>query len=156
MSKKILVIEDDNFKAEDLRREILNECEVSIVGSVRDAVVTVLNQSFDIVVLDMALPTFTANAASASGTAQPQGGVEVLRALKSVSAGTPVIIVSQYPDLEVDGEFHSLEQSPGVLSARYGIRVVGAVVYDFQDRTWAGAFRELLRPLVDEGDYILD
>ena len=148
MESKVLIVEDDQFKAEDLRREAVQECKTSIVGSVRDAVVTVLNEVFDVVVLDMALPTFTADAASASGTAQPQGGVEVLRALKSVGAGTPVIIVSQYPDLEVDGEFLSLERSPEVLSVRYGINVIGAVVYDFQDRTWSEPFREMLRPLL--------
>ena len=147
MKINILMVEDDKFKADDLKKEIGCDFGVHVVASVRDAVVGVFEESFDAVVLDMALPTFTADAASASGTAQPQGGVEVLRALKTSGAETPVIIVSQYPDLEVDGQFHSLEASPRVLSERYGIRVVGAVVYDFQNRAWADVFRGLLSEL---------
>ena len=147
MRTRILIIEDDHFKADDLRKEIGGEFEVFVVASVRDAVVKVLEETFDAIVLDMALPTFTADAASSSGTAQPQGGVEILRALRSGNPGTPVIIVSQYPDLEVDGEFHSLDASPRVLSERYSLRVIGAVVYDSQNRTWADVFRGLLNEL---------
>lgn len=144
MSTRILIVEDDKFKADDLKGELVGDCDVTIVVSVRDAVVKVLSEEFDAIVLDMALPTFTADTSSLSGTAQPQGGVEVLRALKSTKMDTPVVIVSQYPDLEIDGIFHSLEAAPKVLSTRYGIGVVGAVVYDFQNRSWSDEFRSLL------------
>ena len=144
MSKSVLIVEDDKFKADDLRKEIAKDWDVTIVASVRDAVVRVLDDGFDAIVLDMALPTFTADSSSLSGTAQPQGGVEVLRALKFTQLGTPVIIVSQYPDLEIDGIFHSLEAAPKVLSERYGIEVVGAIVYDFQNRGWSDEFGRML------------
>ena len=147
MTTSVLIVEDDKFKADDLSREIASGFSITVVASVRDAVIKVLGEAFDVVVLDMALPTFTADAASASGTAQPQGGVEVIRALKSVKTDTPVIIVSQYPDLEIDGKFHSLLGAPKVLSERYSIRVVGAVVYDFQNRAWSDVFRGLLNAL---------
>ena len=147
MNTRILIVEDDKFKADDLKGEMVGDCEVTIVASVRDAVVRVMDEVFDAIVLDMALPTFTADTSSLSGTAQPQGGVEVLRALKSTKLGTPVVIVSQYPDLEIDGVFHSLEEAPKVLSMRYGIGVIGAVVYDFQNRAWSDEFRKLLNRL---------
>ena len=146
MSTRVLIVEDDKFKADDLKNEIASDCDVTIVASVRDAVVRVFDEVFDAIILDMALPTFTADSSSLSGTAQPQGGVEVLRALKSTQLSTPVVIVSQYPDLEIDGVFHSLEAAPKVLSERYGINVVGAVVYDFQDRGWSDEFRKLVSP----------
>ena len=144
MKEKILIVEDDNFKANDLKAKLDDRWKVVTVASVRDAVVKVMQDVYDVIILDMALPTFTADAVSFSGTAQPQGGVEVLRALKSKRASTPVIIVSQYPDLEVDGVFLSLEESPRMLSDRYGIQVVGAVVYDFQNENWVGDFRNLV------------
>ena len=145
MTTRILIVEDDNFKANDLKKELDFDCEVVTVVSVRDAVVKVLQCVFDAIILDMALPTFTADAVSFSGTAQPQGGVEVLRALKSTKANSSVVIVSQYPDLEIDGVFFSLEESPRVLSDRYGICVTGAVIYDFQNRSWVEDFRNLVK-----------
>lgn len=144
MKASILIVEDDSFKADDLKKELGEDYEIDIVTSVRDAVVNVLNYSYSVIILDMALPTFTANAISASGTAQPQGGVEVLRALKNTKKNIPVVIVSQYPDIEIDGSIHTLESSADILSKHYDIRVIGSVEYDFQDRGWVKNFRELI------------
>ena len=66
-------MEDDQFKANDLVEALCENFEVTVVGSVRDAVVRVMEDEYHLIVLDMALPTFTASASSAAGTAQAQG-----------------------------------------------------------------------------------
>ena len=147
MRKRVLIVEDDSFKAKDLRDHVGRAHRVTTVSSVRDAVVRVLEDQFDLILLDMALPTFKSDVLSASGTSQAQGGVEVLRAIKSRGLKTPVIVVSQYPDFEVDGSFLSLMSSPAILSERYGIDVVGAVIYDFQDDNWSDQLKEALSEL---------
>lgn len=144
MNRKILIVEDDEFKANDLAAELQGH-NTQIVHSVRDAVVRVLERDYELLILDMALPTFTANSSSSSGTAQPQGGIEVLRAIKSKRRATNVIIVSQYPDIEIDGIFISLRDAPNVLSERYDINVSHAIVYDFQNRDWAHELSEAMR-----------
>ena len=147
MQTRVLIVEDDNFKANDLCVLIGNANIMTVVGSVRDAVVRVFDEKFDLILLDMSLPTFRSDLSSAGGTSQAQGGVEVLRAIRSKGAETPVILVSQYPDLEMDGKFLSLISSPPILSERYGINVVGAVLYDFQDRAWADQLEKVLSEL---------
>ena len=112
--------------------------------SVRDAVVGVLTDNYDVVILDMALPTCTRSPLSPGGTAQAQGGMEVVRALRSRRSRTPVIIVSQYPDLEIDGEFFSLLLAPTELTERYGLAVVGSILFDFQNRSWVEKFRKMV------------
>lgn len=145
MSKKILVVEDDDFKLVQLEEELRDFGLVTRVQSVRDAVVSVLRNEYELVILDMALPTFTRSLLSPGGTAQAQGGMEVVRALRSRKSQTPVIIVSQYPDLEIDGEFFSLLMAPVVLTQRYGLAVVGSILFDFQNRGWVEKFREMVR-----------
>ena len=141
---RILVVEDDEFKAEQLRPILRRRGEIVLAQSVREAVVTVLSSSFDLVVLDMALPTFTKSPLSSGGTAQAQGGMEVVRALRSRRASVPVIIVSQYPDLEIEGSFVALQSCPEVLQERYDVNLVGAVLFDFDDRSWEERFRGLV------------
>ena len=147
MATRVLIVEDDKFKADDLRREIANGFSIFVVASVRDAVVKVLEKRSTLWFSTWLFRHSRRMLHLLVEQLQPQGGVEVLRALKSVKTETPVIIVSQYPDLEIDGEFYSLLRSPKVLSERYGIRVVGAVVYDFQNRAWTDVFRGLLNEL---------
>lgn len=146
---RILLVEDDEFKAGQLQPVLTGWGTIDTVQSVRDAVVAVLTDHFTLVILDMALPTFTKSALSSGGTAQAQGGMEVIRALKSRRAEVPVIIVSQYPDLEIDGSFQSLESCPSTLEARYGVNVVGAVLFDFDDRSWQEKIEVLLEILCE-------
>ena len=145
MSKNILVVEDDDFKSVQLEAELRDFGLVTRVQSVRDAVVGVLRREYDLVILDMALPTFTRSPLSPGGTAQAQGGLEVVRALRSRRSQTPVIIVSQYPDLEIDGEFFSLLVAPVVLAERYDLAVAGSILFDFQNRNWVEKFRDMVR-----------
>ena len=144
---RVLVVEDDEFKAKDLLAALPGEYDIAVVRSVRDAVVRVMKQEFELVVLDMALPTFSTHASSGGGTAQAQGGVEVVRAMQAKGSGTAVVIVSQYPDVEIDGKFVALERSAEALSTRYGVRVIGAVVYDFRDKAWVTQLQEVMSTL---------
>lgn len=141
---RILIVEDDEFKAEHLRPILGGRGEIVLVKSVREAVVMVLSDDFDLIVLDMALPTFTKSPLSSGGTAQAQGGMEVIRALKSRRASVPIIIVSQYPDLEIDGSFLALQSCPTILRDLYEVNLVGAVLFDFDDQSWEETFRGLL------------
>ena len=141
---RILIVEDDEFKAEQLRPILCGRGEIVLVQSVREAVVLVLKTDFNLIILDMALPTFTKSLLSSGGTAQAQGGMEVIRALKSRRASVPIIIVSQYPDLEIEGSFLALQSCPAILRERYDVKLIGAVLFDFDDRSWEERFRGLL------------
>ena len=141
---RILIVEDDEFKAAQLRPILRGRGAILLVQSVREAVVRVLKEDFDLIVLDMALPTFTKSPLSSGGTAQAQGGMEVIRALKSRRASVPIIIVSQYPDLEIEGSFLALQSCPTILRERYDANLIGAVLFDFDDQSWEERFRSLL------------
>lgn len=147
MRRSVLIIEDDKFKAEDLLGLFHRQYEVTVVTSVREAVVQVINRDFDLVILDMALPTFGTSASSPGGTAQPQGGVEVLREMQAAKRTGAVVVVSQYPDVEIEGRFVVLAECPSQLSRRYEVSVVSAVLYHFQDDEWRTQLEEVIANL---------
>lgn len=101
---------------------------------------------FDLIVLDMALPTFSANAnAGERGHDQALGGVEVLRALKARSLRSRVIIITQYPDIAVGGKRLKLGEAPAVLSRRYDQDVIGGVLYKYRSPANATKLTALLK-----------
>ena len=141
---KALLVEDDEYKINSLCNELPSNYRLSIARSVASAVRAVVESSYDLIILDMALPTFEKQNGGASGSSQPQGGVEVLRALKYAKNNSKIVIVSQFPGIEVDGDFITLEDSVQVLSEKYEIDVVGAIAYDFEDDTWKSEFSEVM------------
>lgn len=139
-----LVVEDDEFKRSDIVKAIGVDYKIDHATSVSSAVKAVFDVKYDLMILDMALPTFEKRTKDSGGTSQPQGGIEVLRALRHLGRSTSAIIVSQFPSLEIDGVFYKLEQTPSELSERYGVKLLGAVLYDFETIDWTREFQGLL------------
>jgi len=146
MNKKVLIIEDDNFKIRDIKK-CLTDWDITAVESVRDGVVSIANEKFDLVILDMSLPTYKKTSRTSSGSSQAQGGLEVLREIKSNADQTKVIIVSQYPDIELDGNLIALEKAPELLKDRYRANMIGAIIYDSESHDWQNKFIEYLATL---------
>jgi len=150
---KVLLVEDEEHKrtelAEFLAGEGIGKNDITVAAGVREAVLSVITTEYDLIVLDMALPTFskTDKEESDGGFAQAVGGVEVLRALSSVEKMSSIIIVTQYPDIILNGEKIRLEKAPKIISKKYKQNVLGAVLYSFKSPTWQKIFSNYLRSL---------
>lgn len=148
MRRKALIIEDDQYKIRDLEKKIFQtKWVLKIVTSVRDGVVEVMTNKYDLIVLDMSLPTFEKTRKTSGGSPQSHGGLEVIREMRLGANKTPTIILSQYPDLELQGEGILIEDSPSALQERYGINVIGGVVYDSELDIWEMKFLDILDQL---------
>ena len=135
--KQVLLVEDEIHKKEELAgylNEFLgNDLCLDVADSVREAVFAVTNVDYDLIILDMALPTFTAGKDSFDGGIdQALGGVEVLRTLKAIGKRNNVVIVTQYPDISIGGKRVKLKAAQSVLEKKYGQIVRGTVLYKYK------------------------
>lgn len=155
MSKKamrqILLIEDEVHKREELSTYLSEfvapEKSIDIVDSVREAVIAVGRKDYDLLILDMALPTFTIkDGVLDGGLDQALGGVEVLRTLKLLGKSTKIIIVTQYPDVYLDGKRIRLRAAQAALSKKYDQDIRGAVLYKYK----SSANRSKLKSILDK------
>lgn len=145
---RILLVEDEVHK-----RDEMNQCvqEVhgfspEVVDGVSSAVLKVMGEDYDLIILDMALSTFGDNADDKNkGHDQAQGGIEVLRALKLANKSTKVIIVTQYPDFYIGGNKVKLKDSPKIIYEKYNQKVVGAVLYHYKSKTTLQRIISILR-----------
>lgn len=146
---RVLLVEDEEHKVNDLTdclKERFGAEEILTVRAVRDAVRAVYGGRFDLIILDMALPTFAmAETSDGGGVAQAVGGVEVLRAMKETDHKCDVVVVTQYPDILINGEQIALKDVPRKIRDRYGINVLAAVLYSYTSPAWRSNFTSLLR-----------
>lgn len=143
-------MEDELHKREELTAALNKyygeDARLVHVDSVHEAFWAASADEFDLIVLDMALPTFSSEESAAKrGHDQALGGVEVLRALKSRGAVSKVIIITQYPDVTVGGKRLKLNEAPRVLSKRYGQDIIGAVLYKYKSPSNSVKLTNLLR-----------
>ncbi len=146
--KSVLLVEDEAHKRDEMRqcvREVYG-VEPALVDSVRGAVVKVMEEDFDLIILDMALSTFGENSEDKNkGHDQAQGGIEVLRALHAAKKQTKVLIVTQYPDFLIGSEKVKLKQAPKVVNEKYRQNVIGAVLYHYKSQSTLQRIMSILR-----------
>jgi CheY-like chemotaxis protein len=140
----VLLVEDDEFKAADVLsvvQEVAPNATITRSGSATAALRQITYNSFDFVLLDMSLPTFDLSGPGGGGSPQGQGGLEVLRLARMLGRESAFIIVTQYPDIEIDGADVSLTRAPKLLTEKFQQPVAACVLYEFDGDAW----REPLR-----------
>ncbi|MGD0107878.1 MAG: hypothetical protein ABSC06_28130 [Rhodopila sp.] len=143
----VLVVEDDEFKAADLLKLLQEGVTGAVIiraASVTSALRAITYGKFDLIVLDMSLPTFDLSGPGGGGSPQGQGGVEILRLARRLEAKTQYIVVTQYPDVEIDGSDVPLAQAAKRLSSHFGIHVKACLPYEFDRDDWQHAFKRAL------------
>ncbi len=145
---RVLLVEDEVHKREEMKRCVQEVyCfHPDVVDGVSSAVSKVMEENYDLIILDMALSTFGENAEDSNkGHDQAQGGIEVLRALKLAKKSTNVIIVTQYPDFYIGGTKVKLKDSPKIIREKYNQNVIGAVLYHYKSQATLQRIMSILR-----------
>jgi CheY-like chemotaxis protein len=108
---RLLLVEDEGPKGEKISfclRNSFPNVDIHIAKSVRSALKKLDQLQFDLVVLDMSLPTFDITEDEHGGRPQGFGGVEVMRDMSNYEIFAPVIVVTAYEYFSADsGDDHS-------------------------------------------------
>jgi CheY-like chemotaxis protein len=150
----VLLVEDDDFKAADVKKVILEfvlNHQIENAASVTSALRALSRGKYELVILDMSLPTFDLSGPGGGGSPEGQGGIEVLRLAKRLSHDSACVIVTQYPDIEIDGKEVSLETASKLLSEKFGMKVVNCILYEFDSDHWRSQLRLSLAEFFKQG-----
>jgi CheY-like chemotaxis protein len=135
----ILLVEDDPFK-EDLLTGALHlmvaTAHFAVARSVQQAVDKLADAEYDLIILDMSLPSHEIRAGGAQPMSQPSGGIEVLLELSYEGRGDRVLIVTQYPEIEFNDVFYALAKFPKAVTKELNVNLQGVVYFSEADGDW--------------------
>lgn len=145
---RVLLVEDEVHKRDEMVQCVQDAYGVTpeIVDGVRSAVMKVVEDNFDVIILDMALPTFGQTAPdSLKGHDQAQGGIEVLRTLRHLSKTPKILIVTQYPDFYIGAQKVKLKDARKVIEGKYGQTVLAGILYKYKSKATLQRITSILR-----------
>lgn len=146
---KILVIEDDSHKLMrilDIVTAHYPLAKIEHIDSVFGAVRYLSEETPDRIILDMSLPSHPPSVGEGSPVAMPAGGIEILLEMRSLrKANIPTIILTQYPDIEIEDEYYTIPQAPSALSKIFGLDNVNVVYYDATNEEWVAPITSFLK-----------
>lgn len=133
--KKILIIDDDNFKKENivnLLNKLNKKYELIVATALNPGLCKLSEDKYDLVLLDMSLPVFDL---SEPDNFESYGGLIFLKEMKRKRINTPTIIITQY---EIFGEGSKQLTSDAIdeLCKKDFQNYLGLIIYSSSKSEW--------------------
>jgi len=145
---KCLVVEDDKFKLDDilcfLQREFGGRANIYTCSASSTAMEQLSKEDFDIAIIDMAIPSHPASEGEGSAYPLPKGGLDVLFEIEALGQRCVSVVLTQYPEVEIDGCLIPVEQAEAEIAEKFDIRIAGCIQYYEEDPKWQDQLRKVL------------
>lgn len=144
--KRILLVEDDNAKETQIAAFInsypIDAC-IDVARSVVEAVTLLKSGTFDLIVLDIALPSHS-KSRGAPPSQIPSGGLEIIYELSAECRSDPVIVLTQYPAIEYNGCSFRLAAAGIAIRSESGVNLLSVNYFDRGEQRWKVPMEEAL------------
>lgn len=142
----ILIVEDDSFKLKKIN-DYLNanftNINIETKDNIRDTIIYLKNKTPDKIILDMSLPSHSAKIGKGNPLSMPSGGIEIISELSYLNKNDiPLLILTQYPEIEVESEYYSIPEAGKFITKIYGIEKLHVSFYDDSNDEWIYAINK--------------
>lgn len=142
---KVLIIEDDKQKSEQIITFLENfnpKVEIRLEKSYNSGLRTVSRDQFDLLLLDMSLPTFEITIDESGGKPMSFAGEEILRQLQRKNVTVPTIVITQYDRFEKGLSLNQIKKS---IESKGYANYIDTIYYNTTNDSWILELTELLR-----------
>jgi CheY-like chemotaxis protein len=145
---RLLIVEDDQHKTEQLLT-FLNSTypdgRIEVAASVRSAMDAVEEGDFDLIILDMSLPTFDMGPSESGGRPQGFGGTELMRHMERIEKEFPVVVVTQWERFGKKPKEIGLPELSRRLAEEHPTMFRGLVYFSTNHQAWRGELQKLIK-----------
>lgn len=145
---KLLLVEDEAPKRVNILQtltEIAPAAQIVEAYSVTSALRRLREETFDLVLLDMSLPSFDVRPGESGGRPQGFGGIEVLRSMDRMSLQVPVVVVTAYEAFPSGEAQITLDALSADLTKAHPRTFRGLVFYNSVFSNWSSDLKALMK-----------
>ncbi|MDL2195678.1 response regulator [Shewanella algae] len=139
MPVKILIVEDNEFKRQRIFEVFTNDnhsLSVDECYSFTSAWKLISEGGYDLVILDMSLPTFDKSQSEPGGAFRVFGGKELARKMAKRGIDSKFIFVTQYKNFSDNISSYSFDSLKTELSKNYEGSCLGFIFYSNTQSDW--------------------
>ena len=145
---KIVLVEDDQNKLKQLQDFIARSAggaEIVVRRSYQSGLSEILENSADLVILDMSMPTYDQTPTEPGGRKRPFAGREILRKMNKHGKRFPVVIITQFTRFGDGDQAISLEELTADLEGLGYENYLGTVYYSAEAANWEAKLFAILK-----------
>jgi CheY-like chemotaxis protein len=135
----ILLVEDDEIKCGQILNVLKQDASikgVTVAKSYRSGLERVLHERFDLVLLDMTMPTYEITLEEEGGRPRAFAGRDILRQMKRRAISMPVVVVTQFEKFGDGAEVKTRAELDRELWTAHSGTYRGMVYYNVTQEGW--------------------
>jgi CheY-like chemotaxis protein len=118
---------------------------VSEARSLNTGLKHIAAEGFDLIILDMTMPTFDIGSDEDGGRPQAYGGRELLRHIKQRGISTPVIVLTQFDRFGKEPDQRSIEELDAELRRDHRTNYLRSIRYNIAFDSWRNELVDTIR-----------
>ena len=151
MTCSILFIEDNTQKRErvvNFLTKLIGHFDLTEACSFSSGSRLIRDNEYDLVLLDMSLPTYDKVHGNAGGSFRTFGGRELARKIIRKKKKCKIAFITQHKGFSDQGKSHSIESLGKELESDCGEQYLGLVYFDSSETTWQDELKGIVRAVI--------
>jgi DNA-binding NarL/FixJ family response regulator len=135
----IIVIEDDFKKKEDIRNFLASDLQINSVvikESYQSGLRELVKNDYDLLLLDMSIPTWDKSIDEPGGNFEKFGGYKILKEITRKNRPIKTILITMFDDFGESDTSITLSQLDNLLKNEFPDIYIGAVYYNTREEKW--------------------
>ncbi|SDK32112.1 Response regulator receiver domain-containing protein [Bacillus toyonensis] len=136
---QILIIEDDmnkSSKIENFLRQEINNISIDTAISYNSGLRKIISNEYNLILLDMTMPTFDKTPSSHGGKLIRYAGKEILGQMKRKKIFTPTIVITQYATFGEEHSLKSFDEMKKELFEEYSQFLISMIYFEPDKSDW--------------------
>ncbi|GAB2918231.1 response regulator transcription factor [Rheinheimera gaetbuli] len=143
----LLLVEDGPYKSDRVQEFILSTFSnftVSVVRSYSSGVKALVSLNYDLIILDMSLPTFDTINGQGGGDKRMYGGLDIARQIHRRKIDSKFLFLTQHRSFSENPKLEKLADIDHVARDIYGEQYLGYIFYEHAGFDWKDKLKEIL------------
>jgi hypothetical protein len=147
---KFLIIEDDQNKLANIKqfleesyKDVVIESAISFHGGSKLS----LSSSFDLIILDMSIPTYDIGGGQADGPPLAYGGKMILRQMQRNNIKTKVVVITQFETFGEGTNRITSKELDAKLNEMFNSNYTGLIYYDSSMDIWKTRLKTIINSI---------
>ena len=148
---RVLLVEDIEYKRDKvitLLKSLSEEIILDIAKSYVTGVNAIIDNSYDLVILDMSLPTYDKGPTENGGRFRVYGGKDIIRKIMRTSNCPEVVVLTQHTTFGEVGEQKNTDTLSEELKNIMGGKFSGIINYDTTKPQWKEEITRIVKGLL--------
>jgi len=151
MAINILLVEDSRYKRDRIIDHILNDnnsIKIDEAYSFTSGWQKLIKKEYDLIILDMSLPTYDKTEQEQGGKFRTFGGRELARKLIRHNISSNFLFITQYRSFSDTGDSHTLQSLEKEFEQMFDKQYLGIIYFDTSSTLWKAEVTKTINKLI--------